>query len=498
MKDIYELLKQYFGYDSFRPGQEKIVRNILSGRDVSAVMPTSAGKSLCYQLPALASDGITLVISPLISLMQDQVRSLIEMGVRAAYLNSSLTPRQLALATENAAKGMYKIIYVAPERLDTQSFLSFAMNSDISLVAVDEAHCVSQWGQDFRPAYLGISEFVAKLKKRPPVAAFTATATRAVKKDIISKLGLNSPVKYTGGFDRPNLYLSVEQPFDKICRIREYLKLHPGQSGIIYCLTRKETEYAASVLSNEKCRVCAYHAGMSDDDRKRVQEEFIYDRINVIAATSAFGMGIDKPDVRFVIHLDMPSRIEDYYQQAGRAGRDGEAAECILMYSKKDVGLNRYMIEKIPENDPLSPQQREEYIKAELACLEHMIFYSTSKHTCLRKRILNYFGENVKNDCRNCSICRKDTSVLTGHIGEAAEYDEILYSKLKEHCKRLALFAGVPYYAITSETMLRELSAQKPESTEQLRRISGFGEEKIRRYGKGITDLIRKYKSGQE
>ena len=498
MKDIYEILKHYFGYDSFRPGQEKIVRTILSGQDISAVMPTGAGKSLCYQLPALASDGITLVISPLISLMQDQVRSLIEMGVRAAYLNSSLTPGQLALATRNARSGMYKIIYVAPERLETQSFLSFAMNSDISLVAVDEAHCVSQWGQDFRPAYLRISEFVAKLKKRPPVAAFTATATEAVKKDIVSKLGLRFPVKYTGGFDRPNLYFSVETPYDKLDRIQKYLRLHPGQSGIIYCLTRKETEYAADVLSNDRITVCAYHAGMSDEDRKRVQEDFIYDRIKVIAATSAFGMGIDKPDVRFVIHLDMPSRIEDYYQQAGRAGRDGQAAECILLYSKKAVGLNRYMIEKIPDDDPMTPEQREEYIKAELACLEQMIYYSTSKYTCLRKRILNYFGQPATGSCKNCSVCRRNMDVPIRHIGEAAEYDKILYSLLKEHCKRSALFAGVPYYAIASEAMLREMSAEKPESPEQLRRISGFGEEKIRRYGKGLTDIIKKYKSEQD
>lgn len=493
LNDIKDALKKYYGYDKFRPGQKKIINTILSGRDALIVMPTGAGKSICYQIPALMKDGIALVVSPLISLMQDQVRNLKEMGIRGAYLNSSLTPGQIALATENAKKGMYKIIYVAPERLDTPNFLNFAINSDISMIAVDEAHCISQWGQDFRPAYLKISEFIAKLPKRPPVAAFTATATDKVKDDIKSGLGLENPFCYTGGFDRPNLYFSVEEPSDAISYIRRYLMQHKDESGIIYCLTRKETEKTADILSSFGFSIKAYHAGMSDINRRQVQEDFIYDRVRIIAATNAFGMGIDKPDVRFVIHKNMPGRIEDYYQQAGRAGRDGGKADCILLYSTSDVRLNYYMIEQIPENDPLTPQQRQEHIRAEKACLQQMIFYSTSHRTCLRKRLLSYFGETLSADCNNCSVCRK-MNMPVSYVTPEPVYDEALYSILKEYCHKLVFFSGVPFYAIATEAMLRELAAVKPTNISQLRTISGFGEEKIRKYGKGFVDIIKKYK----
>ena len=489
MNDIKSALKKFYGYDKFRPGQEKIINAILSGRDAIAVMPTGAGKSLCYQIPALMMEGIAIVVSPLISLMQDQVRNLKEMGIRGAYLNSSLTPNQINLATENAKKGMYKIIYAAPERLNTNHFLSFAMNSDISMIAIDEAHCISQWGQDFRPAYLKISEFIAKLPKRPPVAAFTATATAQVKNDILSKSGLVNPVSYTGGFDRPDLYFAVEEPSDSITYIRNYLMRHRDESGIIYCLTRKETERTADVLSSLGFSISAYHAGMSDIDRRRVQEDFIYDRVKVIAATNAFGMGIDKPDVRFVIHKNMPARIEDYYQQAGRAGRDGDKAECILFYSSSDVRLNYYMIEQVPENDPLTPEQRREYIKAEKACLQQMIFYATSHHTCLRKRLLGYFGETPADDCNNCSVCRRKNTVYT-YTEKAQDYDGVIYSRLKEYCQKIALFSGVPFYTIATEVMLRELAAVKPKTVAELRTINGFGEEKIRRYGKDFIKII--------
>lgn len=487
--DTGKTLKKYYGYDSFRPGQEEIINAVLSGRDVFAVMPTGAGKSVCYQLPALMMDGITIVVSPLISLMQDQVRNLKAMGIRGAYLNSSLTPRQIALATDNARKGMYKIIYAAPERLNTADFLDFAINSNISLLAVDEAHCISQWGQDFRPAYLRISEFITKLRYRPPVAAFTATATERVKIDIDKKLGLRFPLMYTGGFDRPNLYFSVEEPVDRLAFIRNYLALHKDQSGIIYCLTRKETERAADVLSSFGFSVSAYHAGMKDEDRKRIQEDFIYDRVNVIAATNAFGMGIDKPDVRFVIHMNMPARMEDYYQQAGRAGRDGESAECILLYSPADIRLNRYMIEQIPENDPLTPEQRHSYISTELACLDQMVFYSTSTNTCLRKRLLGYFGENLVTDCGNCSVCRRKLNYAEADK-IAVVYDFELYNKIKAYCKKLAMFSGVPLYSIISESAMKQIAAMKPSNTAQLHLISGLGEEKIRRYGKGLLKLI--------
>ncbi len=493
VKNIYSVLKEHFGYFSFRPGQEGIIRAILSGRDAAAIMPTGAGKSLCYQIPALAFDGITIVISPLISLMQDQVRTLIASGVRAAYINSSLTPGQTALALRNATKGMYKIIYAAPERLDSPSFLSFAMNSDISLVAVDEAHCISQWGQDFRPAYLRIAEFITKLRKRPVVTAFTATATEKVKQDIISKTGLVSPYLFKGGFDRENLYFSVEQPFDRMDRAKNYILSHKNDSGILYCLTRKQTEDAVRRLSAEGISIGCYHAGMSDEARKKAQDDFIYDRIKVIAATSAFGMGIDKPDVRYVIHMNMPARMEDYYQQAGRAGRDGMEADCILLFSGRDVGLNRYMIEKEPEDDPLTPEQRKEYNRARLACLDSMVYYSTSKHTCLRRRILSYFGQNAPESCHNCSICRKKPIELPEVFPMLLQYDESLFEALKNGCRRMAIFAGVPSYTIAGEKVLKEMAARKPETITQLRQVEGFGEEKIRRWGADFIAIIKKY-----
>ena len=372
LKDIYEILKRYFGYESFRGGQEKIVRCLLSGGDALAVMPTGAGKSLCFQLPALAMDGITLVVSPLISLMQDQVRALGQNGIRAAYINSALTPRQIHLATQNAAQGIYKIIYVAPERLLTDSFLDFAQNADISLLAVDEAHCISQWGQDFRPGYLEIGTFISKLKKRPAVAAFTATATKHVRQDIISKLGLKNPLELTTGFDRPNLYFEINSVISRDDFLIRYIREHKDSSGIVYCATRKETDRVSALLSGRGFSCAAYHAGLSDDQRKQAQEDFTFDRVRTIVATTAFGMGIDKSDVRYVIHYNMPSCMEDYYQQAGRAGRDGAAADCILLYSKSDVGLQRFLITRPVENDPLTAQQRQAHLAGAEERLQQM------------------------------------------------------------------------------------------------------------------------------
>ncbi len=493
MKDIHTILKQTYGYDCFREGQEKLIRAILNGQDVMAILPTGAGKSLCYQIPALAMDGITLVVSPLISLMQDQVRALLSVGVRAAYLNSSLTPGQIALATRNAERGMYKIIYAAPERLLTESFLRFARSADISLLAVDEAHCISQWGQDFRPAYLKIRSFIDQLPHRPPVAAFTATATRQVSRDIEDQLGLQSPLCYAGGMDRPNLYFGTVRPIDKDAFICRYVYTHKDESGIIYCLTRKETERIADMLTSHGIGACAYHGGMADEDRHRVQDDFVYDRVRVIIATNAFGMGIDKPDVRFVLHAGMPSRMEDYYQQAGRAGRDGARAECILLFNPQELEINYYMIEQTPENDPLTPEQRKVYVETQKQYLQQMIYYAASRQTCLRKRILDYFGEKSKSSCGNCSICCQNIPVPTKNQ-IAAAYDERLFSLLKAQCKKWALFEGVPSYTIASDTMLRELSALKPQTTAQLRQISGFGEAKIRRYGNDLLRLIQQYK----
>ncbi len=501
MSGIHEILKKYYGYDSFRPGQEEIISHILDGKDVAAIMPTGAGKSVCYQVPALAMKGITLVISPLISLMQDQVRTLLSVGVRAAYLNSSLTPRQFQLALDNAKRGVYKIIYVAPERLETENFLDFACNADISILAVDEAHCVSQWGQDFRPSYLKIGEFVKKLPKRPVVAAFTATATSKVRVDIINKLGLNKPVTYISSFDRENLYFGIHKPENKLDYIVEYLNNHHEESGIIYCLTRKDTEAVAKYIEDAGHTVMPYHAGLSDERRKKAQEDFIYDRIKIIVATNAFGMGIDKPNVRYVIHYSMPGRMEDYYQQAGRAGRDGEPSECILLYAPRDVRLNQFMITRTPDDDPLTPAQREAYIKTEEECLRQMTFYSTSQGTCLRKRILNYFGENYGQKCKNCSCCLDDIEERSFGISSSVStmiIDEALFNRLKDKVRILALFGGVPVFTIASDAMLRELSAVKPRTTAQLRHISGFGEEKIKRYGNEFINIINEYENEAE
>ena len=407
MADIYGILKSYYGYTSFRKGQEDVINSLLSGRDTLAVMPTGAGKSLCYQIPALCMEGVTLVISPLISLMQDQVRNLIAMGIRGAYLNSSLTPRQMEKAIANAKQGMYKIIYVAPERLEMPSFIDFACSQNIPFVAVDEAHCISQWGHDFRPSYMQIADFIAKLPKRPVLAAFTATATQMVRSDIIKNLRLREPYSIGLGFDRENLYFGVYSPIDKTKFVVDYVKSHENKSGIIYCLTRRYVDELAEKLQDNGISALPYHAGLEDSERSFNQNEFIYDKAKVIVATNAFGMGIDKPDVRYVIHYNMPANIEDYYQQAGRAGRDGEPSDCILLYSGKDVRINEYLINKSEENELLDPVDVQKHIAIKLEKLKLMTFYSTSKTTCLRKRILNYFGEAYIPPCDHCSYCVK-------------------------------------------------------------------------------------------
>lgn len=495
VKNIYDLLKKYYGYDSFRKNQEDIINHILSGRDAAAIMPTGAGKSICYQIPALAMDGITLVISPLISLMQDQVRALISNGVRAAYLNSSLSPGQMELAIRNAAAGVYKIIYVAPERLEAPSFMRFACQADISLIAVDEAHCVSQWGQDFRPSYLRIADFIGRLPNRPPVAALTATATERVKKDILEKLGLRNPFTVTASFDRPNLYFGIHTPIDNIQFISDYIARRPDDSGIIYCSTRKETEKVVQELRANGFSALPYHAGMSDSDRKYAQEEFTYDRTKIIVATNAFGMGIDKPNVRFVIHNNMPSCIEDYYQQAGRAGRDGDPADCILLYSGRDVRLQSYMIHQVPENDSMTAEQRREFIEAEEEKLKLMTFYATSKSVCLRKRLLQYFGEYTKSQCSNCSVCNEDIQERSVGFAEGGSMiiDEALLARLRAKTRLISMQQSVPIYSVAGDAMLRELAVKKPRELDGLRKISGFGEEKIRRFGKIFVDVINQY-----
>ena len=357
--DKFSVLQQYFGHSSFRPGQEQVVDAIVSGQDVLGVMPTGAGKSVCYQVPAMLMPGLTLVISPLISLMQDQVAALEEEGVHAACLNSALPEGLYSTILRAALEGDYKILYVAPERLLTDSFLYLAMHARIAFVAVDEAHCVSQWGQDFRPSYLKIAEFISRLPYRPVIGAFTATATEQVKQDIIALLQLNQPFTLTTGFDRPNLYFGVARPRDKERYIEEYILDHRDRSGIVYCATRKSVESVCKELRSVGISATRYHAGLTPEERSKNQEDFVYDRKRVMVATNAFGMGIDKSNVSFVLHYNMPKNLENYYQEAGRAGRDGERAECILLFSLGDVQTAKYFIQNSHDNDELTPEQAE-------------------------------------------------------------------------------------------------------------------------------------------
>lgn len=399
-----EVLKKYFGYDSFRKGQEILINSILQEKDVLGIMPTGAGKSLCYQVPALMLSGITLVVSPLISLMKDQVRALNEAGVHAAYINSSLTERQIAMALANAKNRQYKIIYVAPERLETENFLSFAMNTEISMVTVDEAHCISQWGQDFRPSYLNIVKIIAALPKRPIVSAFTATATKNVKDDIICVLGLKDPDILVTGFDRKNLYFEVNEIKQKSEYLLRYVKKHKKESGIIYCATRKNVDTVYEMLKSNKILVTKYHAGLSGEERRENQDAFIYDEKPVIVATNAFGMGIDKSNVRYVIHYNMPQSLENYYQEAGRAGRDGERADCILLYSAQDVMINKYLLENKEVRADMTIEESLAVQERDRKRLRSMTYYSTTKN-CLREYILKYFGEKAECRCENCSNC---------------------------------------------------------------------------------------------
>ena len=403
MKD-YEVLKKYFGYESFREGQQELITNILEHHDVLGIMPTGAGKSICYQVPAVMLEGITLVISPLISLMKDQVGTLNEAGIRAAYLNSSLSYAQYRKALSLARGYTYKIIYVAPERLMSDDFLSFAKEMKISMVCVDEAHCVSQWGQDFRPHYLQIREFLKEMPQRPIVSAFTATATTQVKEDILQLLDMKEPYTITTGFDRKNLYFAVEKPKDKYQALLHYVKQHTEDAGIVYCLSRKTVEEVCDRLCGDGFAATRYHAGLSDAERMNNQDDFIYDRKTIMVATNAFGMGIDKSNVRFVVHFNMPKNMESYYQEAGRAGRDGEQADCILLYSGKDVRLNQFLIEQGSGHEDMEEAVRMELQQKEKERLKSMTFYCTIP-SCLRHYMLKYFGEESDGFCGSCSNC---------------------------------------------------------------------------------------------
>lgn len=411
IEKAYEILKTYFGYKEFRYGQKELVTNLINGTDCVGIMPTGAGKSICYQIPAILMDGITLVISPLISLMKDQVHALLEAGIPAAYINSSLTPAQQYKVIQNAKQYKYKLIYVAPERLELDFFQEFAASTNISFVSIDEAHCVSQWGQDFRPSYLKIAQFIQSMPKRPIIGAFTATATREVKDDIISLLALQKPFVMTTGFDRKNLYFEVQKPVDKFTALERFLERNPNKTGIIYCTTRKGVEDVCDRLILQGYRATRYHAGLSDKERKLNQEEFQFDKAQIMVATNAFGMGIDKSNISYVIHFNMPKNIESYYQEAGRAGRDGEPAQCILLYSKQDVSTNLFLIEKDKENEELDPITRHEVLEKDRDRLKQMTYYCTTTD-CLRAHMLRYFGEQSPNFCGNCSNCNANSKEI--------------------------------------------------------------------------------------
>lgn len=391
-----EALTRYFGYDSFRPGQQGIVEALLAGRDVLGVMPTGAGKSVCYQIPAALSLGMTLVISPLISLMRDQVDALNDLGLPAAFINTTQTPDEQAMVFAQAAAGQIKLLYVAPERLETGRFRDFAARTPISLIAVDEAHCVSQWGQDFRSSYLGIGDFIAGLPQRPPVGAFTATATERVRRDIVGLLGLRNPAVTVTGFDRPNLYFDVvklETKY-KAAWVARYVADHPDESGIVYCATRKTTEALTDTLNQMGHPAVAYHGGMSPDAREAAQRDFITDKVPVVVATNAFGMGIDKSNVRYVIHHNLPESIEAYYQEAGRAGRDGEPSRCTLLWNESDIVTRRRLLDNDYENERLTPEEQEIVRQSKRRLLDGMVGYCRTTD-CLHRYMARYFGQEL-------------------------------------------------------------------------------------------------------
>ena len=462
--DKRTLLQHYFGYPEFRPGQEKLVDGILAGRDVFGIMPTGGGKSICYQLPGLMLPGVTIVISPLISLMHDQVMALKAAGIPGAYINSSLTFPQLRAVYRNMLQGRYKIIYVAPERLESEGFLDAVMQMNISMVAVDEAHCISQWGQDFRPSYLRIVDFIRVLPRRPVIAAFTATATEKVREDVKRILGLNSPVEVVTGFDRPNLYFEVLHPELKEAELLRLLEKRKGRSGIVYCATRKSVEHICEYLSDRGYAATRYHAGLEESERMANQDAFLYDEKTIMVATNAFGMGIDKSNVNFVIHYNMPKSLEAYYQEAGRAGRDGSNADCILLYGSRDVQTARFFIENGSDNEELTEEQRELIKKQDYERLEAMVTYCKTR-TCLRGWILEYFGQKHPDNCGACGSCAREYEKKD--ITKEAQMILSCVRRIKDH---LGYYVGKP-------TVARVLQGSKEKKVLELglNEISTYG-----------------------
>ncbi len=460
----HEILKQYFGHDDFRTGQEELIDHILAGQDVLGIMPTGGGKSMCYQVPGMLMDGVTLVISPLISLMKDQVMALKNAGVGAAYVNSTLTLEQLRLVYRRIREGAYKIIYAAPERLLAEGFVSVMQEVKISLLAVDEAHCISQWGQDFRPSYLRITEFLDVLPYRPVVAAYTATATEFVRDDIVRILGLRDPYTIVTGFDRPNLSFDVQKPKNKTASLLTFLRSRYEKSGIVYCATRTNVEKLYEELRKHGISAAKYHAGMEDSERAEHQEDFSYDRKTVMVATNAFGMGIDKSNISYVVHYNMPKSVEAYYQEAGRAGRDGSKAECVLYFSAGDVTTAKYLIENGSENEELSPEERQKVMEADMARLDAMIGYCKTT-SCLRGYILDYFGQPHEASCGNCTNC----------LAEYVDLDITTEAQMILSCiKRVHAHLG---YSIGTALIVNVLRGGK------VKRVLDMGLDKVKTYG---------------
>ena len=482
--DKLGLLQHYFGYGEFRPGQEELVDGILAGRDVFGIMPTGGGKSICYQLPGLMLPGVTLVISPLISLMHDQVMALKAAGIPGAYVNSSLTFPQLRAVYRNMLMGRYKIIYVAPERLESEGFLEAVMQMNIGMVAVDEAHCISQWGQDFRPSYLRIVEFIRLLPRRPVIAAFTATATEKVRQDVKRILELRSPVEVVTGFDRPNLYFEVLHPEMKEAELLKLLEKRKGRSGIIYCATRKSVEHICQYLSDRGWAATRYHAGLEEAERMANQDAFLYDEKTIMVATNAFGMGIDKSNVSFVIHYNMPKSLEAYYQEAGRAGRDGSNADCILLYGSRDVQTARFFIENGSDNEDLTDEQRELIKKQDYERLEAMVTYCKTR-TCLRGWILEYFGQKHPDVCGNCGSCAKEYEKKD--ITREAQMILSCVVRIKE---KLGHYVGKP-------TVVRTLQGSREKKTIELglQELSTYGLLKTMS-ANAIKELISRLEDG--
>lgn len=507
-----KILRQYFGYTQFRGAQEELIDAQLSGRDVLGVMPTGGGKSLCYQIPGLLLPGLTLVISPLISLMQDQVLALKSAGVPAAYINSSLTLEQLRQVYRNLRQGCYKILYAAPERLLGEGFLAMAREVPISLVAVDEAHCISQWGQDFRPSYLKIPAFLEALPQRPVVSAYTATATPAVRRDILQYLGLSDPLVKVTDFDRPNLRFEVRTPESKQGQLLTLLALRKDKSGIVYCSTRKEVEAVCAFLQERNFAATRYHAGLSDRERQQNQEDFLFDRKTVMVATNAFGMGIDKPNVRFVIHYNMPRSMEAYYQEAGRAGRDGADAECVLLYSGSDIYTAKWMIEHAEPNPELTDDEREAVRLQDMRRLQAMIDYCTGDH-CLRAYMLRYFGQSAPLECEGCSHCigaqygeteklkrpsRRASSPAVRPVreqaGETPPADpDNLFEQLRACRLRLAQGLRVPPYIICDDKTLTDMVRRMPRSRDEMLSVHGMGTAKVGKWGDAFVRVIAAY-----